>query len=164
MLPINLKSCLELRSWYNSYWLCQLWQALASHDCGWIVQLFWVDGMQSWPSVPELIDCWQNFRTGMDCTKIGGLFKDSWEYSGIVQLFCNPQDCKKLCQIWELTRNPAALCHDREKMLSINLQSFTDLRSRCNSSWMCRRGCASQFGGQSSIVWELRGSLELHQN
>ena len=53
----------------------------------------------------------------MDCTKIGGLSKDSWECSGIVQPFCNPQDCERLRQIWELTQNPAALCQDCKKMV-----------------------------------------------
>ena len=53
----------------------------------------------------------------MDSTKIGGLSKDSWECSGIVQPFCNPQDCERLRQIWELTQNPAALCQDCKKMV-----------------------------------------------
>lgn len=53
----------------------------------------------------------------MDSTTIGGLSKDSWECSGIAQPFCNPQDCKRLRQIWELTQNPAALCQDCKKMV-----------------------------------------------
>ena len=53
----------------------------------------------------------------MDDTKVGGLSKDSQECSGIAQPFCNPQDCKRLRQIWELTQNPAALCQDCKKMV-----------------------------------------------
>ena len=53
----------------------------------------------------------------MGSTKIGGLSKDSWECSGIAQPFCNPQDCRRLRQIWELTQNPDALCQDCKKMV-----------------------------------------------
>ena len=82
----------------------------------------------------------------MDCTKIGGLFEDSWECSGIVQLFCNPQDCKKLCQIWELTRNPAALCHDREKMVRSTIPA--EMVAVCS----CIKGLARRRRGLPLLV------------
>ena len=98
---------------------------------------------------------------------IGGLSKDSWEPSGILQPFCNPQHCKRLLQVRELPWNPSALCHDARRclglrllvcnprdldaMLSINLQSLTGLRSRCNSNWMCQ-----DLGGSRDWLWDWR--------